>query len=50
MATYKLALNIEYCRSGEMSFKERMSKAAELGYTCVEPMVHTGWDLLSEVG
>lgn len=50
MATYRLSLNMEYCRSADMSFKEGIRKASDLGYTHVEPMVHTGWDLLSEVG
>jgi len=50
MARYRIALNMEYCRSADMSFEAGVAKAAELGYTHIEPMVHTGWGLLSEVG
>ncbi len=50
MATFRIALNMEYCRSADMSFEAGVAKAAELGYTHIEPMVHTGWELLSEVG
>lgn len=50
MATFTLSLNMEYCRSADMDFESGVEKAQELGYDYVEPMVHTGWDLLSEVG
>ncbi len=50
MATFKIALNMEYCRSADMGFEKGLEKAAELGYKYVEPMVHTGWELLSEAG
>ncbi len=50
MATrYRIALNMEYCRSADMSFEAGVEQAAALGYTWIEPMVHTGWELLSEV-
>jgi len=50
MATqYRISLNMEYCRSADMSFAAGVQKAADLGYHYVEPMVHTGWELLSEV-
>jgi len=39
---------MEFCRSADMGFEGGVQKAAELGYTWVEPMVHTGWELLSE--
>jgi len=32
-----------------MSFEAGVKLASELGYKYVEPMVHTGWELLSEV-
>ena len=50
MATrYRITVNMEYCRSADMSFEAGAAKAAELGYRYIEPMVHTGWELLSEV-
>lgn len=49
MATFKIALNMEYCRSADKSFEAGVEIAADLGYTHIEPMVHTGWGLLSEV-
>lgn len=32
-----------------MSFEAGVKLAAEMGYQYIEPMVHTGWELLSEV-
>lgn len=49
MSTYRIALNMEYCRSADKSFEAGVKIAAELGYRWIEPMVHTGWELLSEV-
>ena len=49
MATYRIAVNMEFVRSADKSFEEGVRIAAELGYRWVEPMVHTGWELLSEV-
>ena len=50
MATrYRISLNMEYCRSADLSFEAGVRQAAELGYEWIEPMVHTGWELLSEV-
>ncbi len=46
---YRISVNMEYCRSADMSFEAGARKAAELGYRYIEPMVHTGWELLSEV-
>lgn len=48
MAKFRIALNMEYCRSADISFEAGVKKASELGYKYVEPMVHTGWELLSE--
>jgi len=45
----KIALNMEYCRSADLGFEAGVRTAAELGYEYIEPMVHTGWELLSEV-
>jgi sugar phosphate isomerase/epimerase len=50
MASIRIAVNMEFCRSADKSFEEGVRIAAELGYRYVEPMVHTGWELLSEVG
>ena len=49
MAKFKISLNMEFCRSADKSFESGIKLAAELGYRYVEPMVHTGWELLSEV-
>lgn len=49
MATFKIALNMEFCRSADKSFEAGAQIAAEIGYRYIEPMVHTGWELLSEV-
>ena len=49
MARYRIAVNMEFCRSADKSFEAGVKIAAELGYRWVEPMVHTGWELLSEV-
>ncbi|MFG0252330.1 MAG: sugar phosphate isomerase/epimerase family protein [Phycisphaerales bacterium JB038] len=48
--TYRITINMEYCRSADMGFEAGARKAAELGYRYIEPMVHTGWELLSEAG
>jgi sugar phosphate isomerase/epimerase len=49
MATYRVAVNMEFVRSADKGFEEGVRIASELGYQWVEPMVHTGWELLSEV-
>ena len=49
MAQFEIAVNMEFCRSADKSFEAGVEIAAELGYRYVEPMVHTGWELLSEV-
>jgi sugar phosphate isomerase/epimerase len=49
MATFRIALNMEYCRSADLSFEAGVQTAAKIGYQWIEPMVHTGWELLSEV-
>jgi sugar phosphate isomerase/epimerase len=49
MAKFRISLNMEYCRSADKGFEEGVRIASELGYQYIEPMVHTGWGLLSEV-
>lgn len=49
MAKFKIAVNMEFVRSADKGFEAGVKIAAELGYRYVEPMVHTGWELLSEV-
>lgn len=49
-AMFTIALNMEFCRSADKSFDAGVEIAAGLGYRHIEPMVHTGWELLSEVG
>ena len=43
-------VNMEFIRSQDKSFAEGVERAARLGYTFVEPMVHNGRELLSEAG
>lgn len=50
MARFKITLNMEFCRSADQGFEAGVKTAAALGYRWIEPMVHTGWELLSEVG
>lgn len=50
MATFKIAANMEFVRSADLGFEAGIKVAADLGYEWVEPMVHTGYELLSEVG
>lgn len=50
MTEFKITLNMEFCRSADKSFEDGVRIASELGYQYVEPMVHTGWELLSEAG
>ena len=49
MARFGIAANMEFVRSADLGFVEGVQVAAELGYQYIEPMVHTGWELLSEV-
>lgn len=50
MARYRIAANMEFVRSADLDFRAGVKVAADLGYEWIEPMVHTGWGLLSEVG
>jgi sugar phosphate isomerase/epimerase len=49
MASFRIAVNMEFVRSADKGFEEGVKIASELGYRWIEPMVHTGWELLSEV-
>ena len=49
MARYRISLNMEFCRSADKSFEGGVKIASEIGYKYIEPMVHTGYELLSEV-
>lgn len=50
MANIHLGINLEFVRHADKPFEWGVQKAAELGYTHVEPMVHWGRELLSEAG
>jgi sugar phosphate isomerase/epimerase len=45
-----IGINLEFVRHEDKPFEWAVIKAAELGYTHVEPMVHLGRELLSEAG
>jgi sugar phosphate isomerase/epimerase len=46
----KIGLNLEFSRRENLSFAHAVHIAREIGYEYVEPMVHTGRQLLSEGG
>jgi len=50
MSKVYFGVNMEFVRHADKSFEWGVAKAAELGYTHVEPMVHLGRELLSEAG
>ncbi len=50
MGQVAIGINMEFVRHDDKSFEWGVAKAAELGFTCVEPMVHWGRELLSEAG
>src|SRR6185369_2472765 len=50
MGKIHIGINLEFVRHNDKSFEWGVEKAAELGYTHVEPMVHLGRELLSEAG
>ena len=50
MSKIKIGINMEFVRHHDKPFEWGVRKAAELGYDCVEPMVHWGRELLSEAG
>jgi len=50
MSKIHIGINLEFVRHQDKPFEWGVEKAAELGYTHVEPMVHWGRELLSEAG
>jgi len=50
MSKIHVGINLEFVRHHDKPFEWAVEKAAELGYTHVEPMVHWGRELLSEAG
>src|SRR5258708_35738767 len=50
MGKINVGINLEFVRHEDKSFEWGVAKAAELGFTHVEPMVHWGRELLSEAG
>jgi sugar phosphate isomerase/epimerase len=50
MGKISIGINLEFVRHDDKPFEWGVEKAAELGYTHVEPMVHLGRELLSEAG
>ena len=50
MSKIYLGINLEFVRHADKPFEWGVHKAAEIGYTHVEPMVHWGRELLSEAG
>jgi sugar phosphate isomerase/epimerase len=50
MGKIYFGINLEFVRHCDKPFEWGVEKAAQLGYTHVEPMVHWGRELLSEAG
>jgi sugar phosphate isomerase/epimerase len=50
MGKISIGVNLEFVRHHDKTFEWGVTKAAELGYAYVEPMVHWGRELLSEAG
>jgi len=50
MGNLRLGINMEFVRHEDKSFEWGVTKAAQLGYDFVEPMLHWGRELLSEAG
>ena len=46
----EVGVNMEFIRHEDKSFREGVERAAQIGYRIVEPLVHTGRELLSEAG
>lgn len=46
----RVGLNLEYIRCEDKSFEEGVQRAAEIGYKYCEPLVHSGYELLSGGG
>src|SRR3974390_125544 len=50
MSKVHLGINLGFVRHNDKPFEWGVARAAELGFTHVEPMVHWGRELLSEAG
>jgi sugar phosphate isomerase/epimerase len=50
MGKIHIGINLEFVRHQDKTFEWGVARAAKLGYTHVEPMVHWGRELLSEAG
>ena len=50
MGRIGIGINLEFVRHEDKPFEWAVSKAAEIGFEYVEPMVHWGRELLSEAG
>jgi sugar phosphate isomerase/epimerase len=50
MAQVQIGINMEFVRHHDLPFIAGVEKAAQLGYEFIEPMVHTGRELMSEAG
>lgn len=50
MGKVSIGLNAEFSRSSDKPFEWAVTRAAEMGYTYYEPMVHFGRELMSEAG
>jgi sugar phosphate isomerase/epimerase len=46
----KIGINLEFIRCEDKPFEAGITRAAEIGFQYVEPMVHNGRELLSEAG
>jgi sugar phosphate isomerase/epimerase len=46
----QIGVNLEYIRCEDKSFAEGVARAAEIGYKWCEPLVHSGYELLSGGG
>ncbi len=46
----RIGVNMEFIRCEDKSFAAGVERAAQLGFSYVEPMVHNGRELLSEAG
>jgi len=50
MGRIVVGINTEFSRSSDKPFEWAVTKAAEMGYKYIEPMVHFGRELMSEAG
>jgi len=50
MGNISIGMNLEATRTHDKPFEWGVEKAGELGFDCIEPMVHFGRELMSEAG